>query len=132
MSLDFDGMKSDVQAAPKNSVFVFHTIAHNPTGVDLSHDQWKEIAKVPFVFEILDIPCGYATGDLESDAWAVKYFAHEMKMELFVTQSYSKNFGLYGERIGALNVLVNDADTAVKVQSQLKGVIRPMYSSPQV
>ncbi|EKX53618.1 hypothetical protein GUITHDRAFT_64004 [Guillardia theta CCMP2712] len=136
MSLDFDGMKSDVQAAPKGSIFIFHTIAHNPTGVDLSHDQWKEIAKVCQEKEhiiIFDTAYqGYATGDLESDAWAVKYFAHEMKMELFVTQSYSKNFGLYGERIGALNVLCNDAETAVKVQSQLKGVIRPMYSSPQL
>ena len=48
---------------------------------------------------------GYASGDLEKDAWAVRYFVNELGMEVFVTQSYSKNFGLYGERIGALSIV---------------------------
>ena len=58
---------------------------------------------------------GYASGDLDKDAFSVRYFAHERGMELMVTQSYSKNFGLYGERIGALNVVTKDAASAAKI-----------------
>lgn len=73
---------------------------------------------------------GYASGDLDKDAFSVRYFAHDRGMELMVTQSYSKNFGLYGERIGALNVVCKDADCAKKVQSQLGLIVRAMVSNP--
>jgi aspartate/tyrosine/aromatic aminotransferase len=73
---------------------------------------------------------GYASGDLDKDAFSVRYFAHERGMELLVTQSYSKNFGLYGERIGALNVVCKDADCAKKIQSQLGLIVRAMVSNP--
>jgi len=150
----------DLSAAPEGSVFVLHTVAHNPTGVDPTPEQWKKIAdvceerKAVLVFDTAYQ--GYASGDLAKDAWALRYFANERGMELMVTQSYSKNFGLYGERIGtpapavhlaaqcsisgdasyrrtgALNIAVKDKETAVKVQSQLKGIVRPMYSNPQL
>jgi len=136
MDLDIDGMLADLKAAPKGSVFVLHTIAHNPTGVDPTPEQWKQIADVCAERDailIFDTAYqGYATGDLEKDAWAVRYFAEERGMELMVTQSYSKNFGLYGERIGALNIVTKDKETAAKVRSQLCAVVRPMYSSPQI
>jgi aspartate aminotransferase, chloroplastic len=136
MSLDIDGMLADLKAAPQNATFVLHTVAHNPSGVDPTQDQWKLIAEV--VKEKNAIPVfdtayqGYATGDLDKDAWSVRYFAHELGMELMVTQSYSKNFGLYGERIGALNIVTKDTETAGKIRSQLNGIIRPMYSNPQL
>jgi len=136
MSLDIDGLLADLKAAPQNSTFVLHTVAHNPSGVDPSPEQWKLIAEV--VKEKNAIPVfdtayqGYATGDLDKDAWSVRYFAHELGLELMVTQSYSKNFGLYGERIGALNIVTKDSETAAKIRSQLNGIIRPMYSNPQL
>jgi hypothetical protein len=73
---------------------------------------------------------GYATGDLDKDAFSVRYFAHERGMELMVTQSYSKNFGLYGERIGALNVVCSDPACAKRIQSQLGLIVRAMVSNP--
>lgn len=136
MGLDIGGMLQDLAAAPKGSVFVLHTVAHNPTGVDPTQAQWKQIADVCQEREAIIVfdtaYQGYASGDLNKDAWSVRYFANERNMELMVTQSYSKNFGLYGERIGALNIMCSDKATAVKVQSQLKAVVRPMYSNPQL
>jgi len=136
MGLDIEGMLADLRDAEKGSVFILHTVAHNPTGVDPSQEQWKLIAEVCKEREAIIIfdtaYQGYASGDLEKDAWAVRYFVNELKMEIFVTQSYSKNFGLYGERIGALSIVNQDKQTADKVMSQLKTVIRPMYSSPQL
>jgi aspartate aminotransferase len=72
---------------------------------------------------------GYASGDLERDAFAARYFVEERKIPILVTQSYSKNFGLYGERIGALNVVCSTSEQAGKVVSQLKGIVRPMYAT---
>ncbi|EKX37574.1 hypothetical protein GUITHDRAFT_158574 [Guillardia theta CCMP2712] len=132
MGLDFDGMVADLSAAPRGSTFVLHTVAHNPTGVDPSQDQWKKLADVCQEAIFDTAYQGYASGDLERDAWAVRYFANTRGLELMVTQSYSKNFGLYGERIGALNVAVKSKDTAAKISSQLKGIVRPMYSNPQL
>jgi len=136
MSLDIDGLLEDLRAAPENSTFVLHTIAHNPSGVDPTPDQWKQIAeivKAKNAIPVFDTAYqGYASGDLDKDAWSVRYFANELGIELLVTQSYSKNFGLYGERIGALNVVTKDAAAAGRIRSQLNGIIRPMYSSPQL
>jgi len=136
MGLDIAGMLADLSAAPKGSVFVLHTVAHNPTGVDPTQAEWKKVAEVcaaRSAIIVFDTAYqGYATGNLDADAWAVRHFVDDLDMELMVTQSYSKNFGLYGERIGALNVVTRDKSTADKVQSQLKGIVRPMYSNPQL
>jgi len=136
MGLDITGMLQDLSAAPKGSTFVLHTVAHNPTGVDPTQEQWKQIADVCQEREailVFDTAYqGYASGDLNRDAWSVRYFCNERGMELMVTQSYSKNFGLYGERIGALNVACSDKGAATKVLSQLKAIVRPMYSNPQL
>ncbi|EKX55489.1 hypothetical protein GUITHDRAFT_83779 [Guillardia theta CCMP2712] len=134
MKLDIDGMLADLKAAPEGSVFIFHTVAHNPTGVDPNPDQWKMIADVcdaKKAIPVFDTAYqGYASGDLDKDAYSVRYFAHERGFELFVTQSYSKNFGLYGERIGALNVVCKDPAVATKVTSQLGLIVRAMVSNP--
>jgi aspartate/tyrosine/aromatic aminotransferase len=136
MTLDIDGLLEDLNGAPQGATFVLHTVAHNPSGVDPTQEQWKKIAEVAVAKNAICIfdtaYQGYATGDLEKDAWSVRYFADELGLELMVTQSYSKNFGLYGERIGALNVVTKDASVVPKIRSQLNGIIRPMISNPQL
>eukprot|EP00274_Cyanoptyche_gloeocystis_P004624 CAMPEP_0196654420 /NCGR_PEP_ID=MMETSP1086-20130531/4118_1 /TAXON_ID=77921 /ORGANISM="Cyanoptyche gloeocystis , Strain SAG4.97" /LENGTH=405 /DNA_ID=CAMNT_0041986165 /DNA_START=66 /DNA_END=1283 /DNA_ORIENTATION=+ len=131
--LDLEGMLADLQAAADGSIVLLHACAHNPTGCDPTRDQWQRIADVmkskghlPFFDSAYQ---GFASGDLDHDAWAVRHFA-DRGFELIVSQSYAKNMGLYGERIGALNIVVNNAEEAEKVRSQLKVLIRPMYSNP--
>lgn len=110
--------------------------AHNPTGVDPTQEQWAAIADVcaarnhlPF-FDVAYQ--GFASGSLDADAWAPRFFAHEKGMELLVAQSYSKNLGLYGERVGALNFVLADAGAAVRALSQAKRISRAIISNPPV
>jgi hypothetical protein len=126
---------ADLGAAPEGSVIVLHGCAHNPTGVDPTLAQWGAIADlciarkfVPF-FDVAYQ--GFATGDLEGDAAAPRLFAAR-GMELFVAQSYSKNLGLYAERIGALNLLAAGAPEVGRALSQLKRIARAQYSNPPV
>lgn len=72
---------------------------------------------------------GFATGDLEKDAWPIRYFL-EQGFQMLISQSFAKNMGLYGERIGALHIVAESKDTSDKVLSQLKVIIRKKYSSP--
>lgn len=135
IGLDFAGMKADLEAAPDGSVVVLHGCAHNPTGIDPTKEQWKEISDV--CMEKNHVPFfdvayqGFATGSLEEDAWAPRFFV-EQGHEIMVSQSYSKNLGLYGERVGAINVVCSDKETADKTLSQLKRIARAMYSNPPV
>lgn len=73
---------------------------------------------------------GFASGDLDNDAWSVRYFADERNMELFCSQSFSKNFGLYNERAGNLTIVVADPSTIPNVKSQITLNIRANYSNP--
>ena len=73
---------------------------------------------------------GFATGDLDVDAWAVRYFANERKLELFCSQSFSKNFGLYNERAGNLTIVAKDPSVVKKTLSQLTLIVRSNYSNP--
>jgi len=131
--LDFEGFVEDLKAAPNGSVFILHTCAHNPTGVDPTIAQWEAILDVvqakghlPFFDTAYQ---GFATGDLVRDATPPR-MAVARGMELIVSQSYAKNLGLYAERIGALNIVCRDAATADAVKSQLKVIVRPMFSNP--
>jgi len=133
LGLDLAGMLEDLNNAPEGSVIVLHACAHNPTGVDPTMEEWKQIAttiRAKKHFPLFDSAYqGFASGDLEKDAQAVRFFAAE-GFELFVAQSFAKNFGLYGERTGALHVLVNDAKTAPAIHSQLSLIIRASFSNP--
>ncbi|GMH07047.1 hypothetical protein Nepgr_008887 [Nepenthes gracilis] len=135
VGLDFEGMIADIKAAPEGSFILLHGCAHNPTGIDPTPEQWENIADV--VQEKNHIPFfdvayqGFASGSLDADASSVRLFAAR-GMELMVAQSYSKNLGLYAERIGAINVVCPSADAAARVKSQLKRLARPMYSNPPV
>lgn len=131
--LDFKGMVEDMQRMPAGSVVVLHVCAHNPTGVDPTQEQWREMARVvqaqgllPFFDSAYQ---GFATGDVDADAFPVRLF-EEAGMQMLVAQSYSKNMGLYGERIGALNIVCPTREAMPKVMSQLELVVRAMYSNP--
>merc|ERR1719499_1233478 len=131
--LDIDGMCEDLAAAPAGSVVLLHACAHNPTGVDPTPDQWKRICQVMKANNLLaffdSAYQGYASGDLDKDAFAVQYFV-EQGMEMVCAQSYSKNLGLYGERVGCASVLCKTAAIREACDTQLRAIIRPMYSNP--
>jgi aspartate aminotransferase len=133
--LDFDGAAEDVKRAPQNSIILFHACAHNPTGVDPSIEQWSklsQICKERDHFILFDLAYqGFASGDPESDAGAVRTFVSDGH-RVGLCQSFAKNFGLYGERIGALSFVIKDADEKDRLLSQLKILVRPMYSNPPV
>jgi aromatic-amino-acid transaminase len=130
--VNFAGMKASLEAAPAGSIIVLHACCHNPTGVDLTGDDWKAVLEVlrerehvPF----LDIAYqGFGDGIAE-DAEAVRLFA-ESGLQFFVSSSFSKSFSLYGERVGALSIVTASQEEAGRVLSQVKRVIRTNYSNP--
>lgn len=132
--LEFSGMLDSLAQIPEGSVVLLHACCHNPSGVDPSAEQWSAIADllearraIPF----LDMAYqGFGDGPAE-DAFAVRLFA-ERQIPLFVATSCSKNFGLYAERVGLLSFVAPDAETAHRVLSQWKRLIRGNYSSPPV
>lgn len=135
--LDFEGMLSAIQTAPEGSIILLHACAHNPTGVDPTQDQWKQIAatmRTKGHFPFFDCAYqGFASGDLAKDAWAVRYFVAQ-GFELCIAQSYAKNFGLYGERAGCFHFVTSPAAdaaaTAARIGSQLAILQRSEISNP--
>lgn len=130
--VDFNGMIEDLKALPAKTLVVLHSCCHNPTGYDLSAEQWKEVIAVcqekgltPF----LDMAYQGFRDGLDSDAQAIHLFA-ESGMDFLVSTSFSKSFNLYNERIGALTVVTQSAKDAAVVLTQLKSVIRSNYSNP--
>ncbi|KAI9898196.1 hypothetical protein N3K66_006556 [Trichothecium roseum] len=135
IGLDFEGMIADLRDAPPGSVFLFHACAHNPTGVDPTPEQWKEISKVctdmghmPFFDMAYQ---GFASGDADRDAFPIRQFIQDGH-KFLLSQSFAKNMGLYGERAGVFSVVGEDAEEAGRLESQLKIIIRPMYSNPPI
>ena len=134
--LDFDGFLAALKDAPNGSVILLHACAHNPTGVDPDFDQWKALAAV--IAERRHIPffdCayqGFASGDLDKDAQAIRYFV-SLGLELVVAQSYAKNFGLYGQRTGCFHYVApagSDSALTARVASQLTLLQRSEISNP--
>jgi len=132
-SLDFDGMVKDIQNMPEGSCILLHACAHNPTGMDPTLEQWKQLSDtikkqnlLPFFDSAYQ---GFASGNAPKDAAALRMFAEDGH-NLALVQSYSKNFGLYGQRVGALSVVGATPEEAKSVESQMKLCIRPMYSNP--
>ena len=130
--LAFDAMRKSLDAMPAGTIVVLHACCHNPTGVDPTPAQWDEIigtvrkrGLIPF----LDLAYqGFGAGS-DADAIVVRRFA-ATPGPLFISNSFSKSFSLYGERVGALTVIASDRDEAVRVLSQLKRVVRANYSNP--
>jgi aromatic-amino-acid transaminase len=130
--LDFAGMQRALEAVPAGSIVVLHACCHNPTGVDLSKEDWRSVLDivgrrglVPF----LDLAYqGFADG-LEADAYAARLFAESVS-PVFLSSSFSKSFSLYGERVGALSVVTASAEEAARVLSNVKRIVRTIYSNP--
>lgn len=135
IGLDFDGMIADLKAAPAKSIVLLHACAHNPTGIDPTPDQWKQISQVvkekehyPFFDMAYQ---GFASGDTDKDALPVRLFIEEGH-GMILCQSFAKNMGLYGERVGAFSIVCDSADEKKRVDSQIKILVRPLYSNPPV
>jgi aspartate aminotransferase/aromatic-amino-acid transaminase len=130
--LDFEKMMSDFEGVPAGDIVVLHTCCHNPSGVDLDSEQWQQVAAlaakkgwVPF----LDFAYqGFGDG-VDEDRFAVEQFA-TAGCEFLVASSFSKNFGLYNERTGAITVITQSAEEASVAMSHLKTVVRTNYSNP--
>jgi len=133
--LDIDGLLADLKALDEGSVVLLHACAHNPTGVDPTQAQWNDILDIVKARNhrvLFDSAYqGFATGDAEADAFAIRLFA-DAGVDMMLCQSFAKNFGLYGERVGALSVVCERPEDAERVLSQLKVVIRSMYSNPPI
>ncbi|XP_059179795.1 aspartate aminotransferase, cytoplasmic [Centropristis striata] len=131
--LDLDGFLGDLESCPEHSIFVLHACAHNPTGTDPTQRQWMQIAEIMMrrkLFVFFDSAYqGFASGSLEKDAWAVRYFV-SMGFEMFCAQSFSKNFGLYNERVGNLTIVARDADNLKRILSQMEKIVRTTWSNP--
>jgi aromatic-amino-acid transaminase len=130
--LKFEAMLSALKALPAGTMPVLHACCHNPTGVDLSQEQWQKVLAVvqarglvPF----LDLAYqGFGDG-VDADAYAARLFASAMS-PVFLSSSFSKSLSLYGERIGAFSLVAGSADEAARALSQIKRIVRANYSSP--
>jgi aspartate aminotransferase len=131
-ALDFDGLLNSLKQAQAGDVVLFHGCCHNPTGIDPTPEQWAQLAELSVTngwLPLFDFAYqGFANG-LEEDAQGLRIFAAKHK-ELIVASSYSKNFGLYNERVGACTIVAADAETADRAFSQVKAAIRANYSNP--
>jgi len=130
--LRFDAMLATLRTLPKRSIVLLHACCHNPTGVDLTREQWQTLLPVVRERELLpflDLAYqGYGDG-IEEDAFAPRLLA-EAGLPFFIANSFSKSMSLYGERCGALSVMCPDAEQAGRVLGQLKFMIRRNYSNP--
>ncbi|WP_423679747.1 aromatic amino acid transaminase [Undibacterium sp. WLHG33] len=130
--VNFAGMLDALKTMPAGSIVLLHACCHNPTGADLTDDQWTQVIEVITqrgLIPFLDMAYqGFGDG-IEADGKVVRRFA-EAGGALFVSNSFSKSFSLYGERVGALSIAASNADEAVRIMSQLKRVIRTNYSNP--
>jgi len=133
--LDYAGMLESLREAPRGDAVLLHACAHNPTGVDLSAEQWRELSMLfreRGLVPIFDSAYqGFASGDPVADAISMRMFVDAGIERVIICQSYAKSMGLYGERVGALLVLCGDTAEQRAVLSQLKQtIVRPMWSSP--
>ncbi len=131
-ALDFERLLNVLAGASENSLVVLHACCHNPTGCDPTQAQWKELSTLIHKQKLIPLfdfaYQGFGRG-LEEDAWPIRYFA-EQGHEMFVAASYSKNFGLYGERIGSLSILAVNEQLAQNSSSAFKRLARVNYSNP--
>jgi aromatic-amino-acid transaminase len=132
--VNFSGMLAALKAMPAGSIVLLHACCHNPTGADLSEAQWTDVIDVVTkrnLVPFLDMAYqGFGDG-IEEDGKVVRRFA-EAGGALFVSNSFSKSFSLYGERVGALSIVAASPDEASRVLSQLKRVVRTNYSNPPI
>jgi aromatic-amino-acid transaminase len=130
--VNFSGLKNCLNNLAAGSVILLHACCHNPTGADLSDAQWAEIvdiSKARGLVPFLDMAYqGFADG-IDADAVAIRAFSAS-GLQFLASSSFSKNFSMYGERVGALSIVTASKEESGRVMSQLKRVIRTNYSNP--
>lgn len=133
-SFDADAFLAGLQAADAHSAVIFHACAHNPTGCDPSRAEWRAIAEVVQargLFPVFDSAyLGFNSGNVDEDAWAMRYFTEHLHMEAAVCLSFSKAMGLYGERAGAVMFVAGTAYMGGTMQSILENAQRATISTP--
>ncbi|MBK0034030.1 aspartate/tyrosine/aromatic aminotransferase [Erwinia sp. S43] len=128
----FDALLEKLNSLPAQSIVLLHPCCHNPTGADLNNDQWDKVTEVLKARELipfLDIAYQGFGGGMEEDAYAIRVIA-AAGLPALVSNSFSKIFSLYGERVGGLSIVCDDAEEASRVLGQLKATVRRNYSSP--
>lgn len=129
---DFDAMLASLNEASAGDVVLFHGCCHNPTGIDPTAEEWQVLADLCVEKQLLPLfdfaYQGFATG-VEEDAQGLRIFAKQCD-EILVASSFSKNFGLYNERVGAFTLVGKEKDSAAQAFSQVKKIIRSIYSNP--
>lgn len=131
-TVKFDALIEFLNTLNKNDVVLLHPCCHNPTGVDLTQQQWDQLLQVieaRGIIPFMDIAYQGFGKDMDSDAYAIRK-AVDMGLPLFVSNSFSKNLSLYGERVGGLSVVCPTEEEAARVFGQLKFTVRRIYSSP--
>lgn len=142
-TLDFEGMASTLERdGEEGDVVILHACAHNPTGIDPTKEQWQTLAQIfkhKKLFAFFDSAYqGFATGDVDADAWAIRYFQQVLfdaddtsigPQGMCVAQSFAKNFGLYGERVGAFHLVLPLRTSPSGPQSQLLRLVRAEISN---
>lgn len=131
-SVRFNDLLATLKTLPARSIVLLHPCCHNPTGADLTNDQWDAVIKILKARELipfLDIAYQGFSAGMEEDAYAIRAIA-SAGLPALVSNSFSKIFSLYGERVGGLSVLCEDAEAAGRVLGQLKATVRRNYSSP--
>ncbi|MBB1476382.1 amino acid aminotransferase [Shewanella sp. SG41-3] len=130
--MDFDAMLADLSTANVGDVVLLHGCCHNPTGIDLSLEQWQQVANICLEKSLLPLfdfaYQGFGAG-IEEDAQGLRAVATVVP-ELLIANSFSKNFGLYNERVGAVTIVAETQQDAVTSFSQIKKTIRANYSNP--
>ena len=132
-ALNFDGMLSALAALPENDIVLLHPCCHNPTGIDLTTDQWDSVFTVlekQKLIPFFDMAYQGFGDDMARDAYAITELAKRPSMTFLVSNSFSKTFSLYGERVGGLSFVCENTETAERVLGQLKATVRRNYSSP--
>lgn len=137
-ALDLKGFLEAIDAAPKGSIFLLHSCAHNPTGLDPSKEEWLQI--IDKLAQNDHLPLfdsayqGFASGDLELDSFSIRTAVNSKKFSapIVICQSFAKNCGMYGERVGAVHVIPSESneDLNKAITSQLKKIIRSEISNP--
>ena len=131
-ALDWDNLIADLSNANEGDVVLFHGCCHNPTGIDPTPEQWKQLAELSVKngwLPLFDFAYQGLANGLNEDAVGLRTFAANHK-ELFVASSFSKNFGLYNERVGAFTLVAENSDIAATALTQVKSIIRTLYSNP--
>ncbi|VGM96553.1 Aspartate aminotransferase [uncultured Avibacterium sp.] len=131
-ALDWNNLIADLSNAGEGDVVLLHGCCHNPTGIDPTPEQWQQLAEMSAKngwLPLFDFAYQGLANGLEEDAFGLRTFAANHK-ELLIASSYSKNFGLYNERVGAFTLVAETAEIAATALTQVKSIIRTLYSNP--